>query len=81
MNIQMFNEKDCLYYFQHSSVIIKKLPYIAFNLTMYQKIFGSKDFTNLIFLTNLGRFKKRLRAPAPSVSNFTSKFLHLPKSI
>ena len=42
----------------YRSVIIKKFPYIAVNLTMYQQILGSQDFANLIFSTN---FEKRLR--------------------
>ena len=60
----MFSEKDFLYCIQYSSVIIKKFPCIAFNLTMYQEMLGSQDFTNLIVSTNLGRFEKRLRTTA-----------------
>ena len=56
----MFSEKDFLYCFQCGSVIIKKFPYIAFNLTIYQQMLRSQDFTNLIFSTNLDRFEKRL---------------------
>ena len=54
----MFSEKDFLYFLKCSSVIIKKLPDIAFNLTMYKEMFGSQDFTNLIFATNLVALKK-----------------------
>ena len=60
----MFSKKNYLYYFQYSSVIKQKFSYIAFNLTMYEGILGSQDFTNFIFLTHLGRFDKRLRAIA-----------------